>query len=118
MRYRPSRSPNSSRRIAGLPSATACSPSSVPGPAQARAWISTTTSPNSSRKLAADARALECEAEVRHALTIVREGAGADRQVDLYRLRRLEGDSQEEALRCVVDQVLAETREVVADPSD
>ncbi len=69
-------------------------------------------------ELAADARALECEAEVRHALTIVREGAGADRQVDLYRLRRLEGDSQEEALRCVVDQVLAETREVVADPSD
>ena len=55
---------------------------------------------------------------MRHALTIVREGAGADRQVDLYRLRRLEGDSQEEALRCVVDQVLAETREVVADPSD
>ena len=48
-------------------------------------------------KLTPDARALGCEAELRHTLTIIREGSGADRQADLYRLRRLEGDSDEEA---------------------
>ena len=57
-----------------------------------------------------DARALDCEPELRHALTIIAEGAGADRQVDLYRLRRLEGDSHDQALRQVVDLVLTETR--------
>ena len=62
-------------------------------------------------ELADDARALGCEAEVRRALDIIREGTGADRQVDLYRLRRLEGDSEEQALRHVVDQILAETKE-------
>ena len=61
--------------------------------------------------LADDARALGCEAEVRRALTIVRDGTGADRQIDLYRLRRLEGDSGAAALHRVVDQVLAETKE-------
>ena len=63
------------------------------------------------KELADDARALGCEAEVRRALAIIREGTGADRQIDLYRLRRLEGDTEEEALRRVVDQVLAETKE-------
>ena len=63
--------------------------------------------------LTPDARALGCEAELRHTLKIIREGSGADRQADLYRLRRLEGDSDEEALRRVVDLVLAETREGV-----
>ena len=62
-------------------------------------------------ELADDARALECEAEMRRALAIVREGAGADRQLDLYRLRRVEGDTHEEALCRVVDRVLEETRE-------
>lgn len=61
--------------------------------------------------LAADAQALGCEAELRHALTIIREGTGADRQVDLFRLRRLEGDTEEEALHRVVDLVLADTKE-------
>ena len=61
--------------------------------------------------LADDACALGCEAEVRRALTIVRDGTGADRQIDLYRLRRLEGDSEAEALHRVVDQVLAESKE-------
>ena len=64
--------------------------------------------------LADDARELGCEAEVRHALEIIREGTGADRQVDLYRLRRLEGDSHEDALLRVVDLVLAETRASVS----
>ena len=66
-------------------------------------------------ELAPDASALGCEAEMRRVMTIIREGTGADRQVDLYRLRRLEGDSEEEALRRVVDLVLAETREGIAD---
>ncbi len=65
--------------------------------------------------LADDARALGCESEVRRALTIVRDGTGADRQIDLYRLRRLEGDSEAEALHRVVDQVLAETKEGLGD---
>jgi len=60
--------------------------------------------------LADDARALACEPELRHALTIIAEGTGADRQVDLYRLRRLEGDTHDDALLKVVDHVLAETR--------
>ena len=42
-------------------------------------------------ELADDARALGCEADLRRAPTIVREGTAADRQLDLYRLRRLEG---------------------------
>ena len=62
-------------------------------------------------ELAGDARALDCEDELRRTLTIIREGTGADRQVDHFRLRRLEGDTEEEALRRVVDLVLAESRE-------
>ena len=62
-------------------------------------------------ELAADARALDCEAEIRRTPGIVMNGTGADRQLDLYRLRRLEGDTEAEALRRVVDLVLAETRE-------
>ena len=60
--------------------------------------------------LAADARHLGCEDEMRHALTIIDEGSGADRQIDHFRLRRLDGASAEEALRAVVDLVVAETR--------
>ena len=63
--------------------------------------------------LAADARALGCEDELRRAPSIVMNGTGADRQLDLYRLRRLEGDTEVEALSRVVDMVLAETREDV-----
>ena len=61
--------------------------------------------------LAGDARALGCENELRHALSIIREGAGADRQIDHYRLCRLEGASKEEAQHAVVDRIIAETRE-------
>ena len=62
-------------------------------------------------EIAEDAQALGCEAEVRRALDIIREGTGADRQIDLFHLRRLEGDTEEEALRRVVDQILADTKE-------
>ena len=68
-------------------------------------------------ELAADARALGCEAEIRRTPSIVMNGTGADRQLDLYRLRRLEGDTEAEALRRVVDMVLAETREHLDDAS-
>ena len=62
-------------------------------------------------ELATEARALGCEAEIRRAPAIVLNGTGADRQLDFYRLRRLEGDTEAEALRRVVDMVVAETRE-------
>ena len=61
--------------------------------------------------LVEDAQALGCEVEIRRALDIIREGTSADRQVDLFRLRRVEGDSDAEALRKVVDQGIADTRE-------
>ena len=64
-------------------------------------------------QIADDARALDCEPELRRVLDIIRDGAGADRQIDHFRLRRLEGDTEEEALRSVVDLVIAETREGV-----
>ena len=64
-------------------------------------------------QLAEDARALDCEAELRHALAIVRDGTCADRQLDLYRRRRQAGDSHQEALGHVVDLLLAQTREHV-----
>lgn len=62
-------------------------------------------------KIADDSSVLGCEAEVRHTLKIVEQGASADRQLDLYRMRRLEGDSNEEALRRVVDLLQSETRD-------
>ena len=67
------------------------------------------------KELASDARALGCEAETRRALAIIREGTSADRQVDLFRLRRLEGDTEEAALHRVVDLLLAETLEDIGE---
>jgi len=64
------------------------------------------------KDLAEDARALGCEPELRHALSIIREGAGADRQIDHFRLRRLEGDSIPDAVRSVTDLVIRETMDV------
>ncbi len=62
-------------------------------------------------ELEEDARALHCEQALRHVLTIIRNGSGADRQLDHFRLRRLEGDTEKEALRAVVDLVIRETQE-------
>ena len=59
--------------------------------------------------LSIDARALGCENELHHTLDIIREGAGADRQIDCFRLCLLDGATREEALRSVVDLTLAET---------
>ena len=61
--------------------------------------------------LAEDAAALDCERELRRVSEIIRGGSGADRQLDLFRLRRLEGDTIPQALRAVVDLIIAETRE-------
>ena len=61
--------------------------------------------------LAEDAAALGCEQELQGVSKIIRLGSAADRQLDLFRLRRLEGASVPEALRAVVDLIIAETRE-------
>ena len=57
-----------------------------------------------------DARVLDCETELRHALTIVRDGTCADHQLDLYDRCRQGGDSHQEALRQVVDLLLTRTK--------
>ena len=62
--------------------------------------------------LTEDAKALGCEAELRHSLAIILNGTGADRQLDHFRLRRLEGDSIEDALRSVADLVIRDTMDV------
>ena len=65
-------------------------------------------------ELAEDAAALDCEAELNYVHEIIRNGSSADRQIDLYRLRRLEGDSEEEALVALVDALIEETCEGLA----
>ena len=65
--------------------------------------------------LSADAQALGCENELHHTLDIIREGAGADRQIDCYRLTLLDGATTEEALCSVVDLGLAETAAGIAE---
>ena len=61
-------------------------------------------------EVAEDAHALGCEEEVARIRDIVRAGTSADRQIDLFRLRRVEGDDEEKALRAVVDAAVSETR--------
>ncbi len=67
-------------------------------------------------EFASDAREIGCEDEMRRALSIIRDGTAADRQIDHYNLRRMEGDTEDEALRSVVDLVVAETKEGVVGP--
>jgi carboxylate-amine ligase len=61
-----------------------------------------------------DAEALDCLAEVEHARTIVARGTSADRQVAHFNRLVAEGAEPEEALRGVVDCLIAETG---SDPS-
>ena len=61
--------------------------------------------------LAEDAEALDCRAELMRVPQIIRDGTSADRQIDLFRLRRMEGDDEQTALRALVDQAVGETRE-------
>ena len=64
--------------------------------------------------LADDATALACEREIEHVRSIVREGSSADRQLDHFRLCRLDGAGVEEALRSVAQLIVDETRRGVA----
>ena len=61
-----------------------------------------------------DALALGCETEVLHARRILRNGSSADRQADHYRLLLLEGATNEDAIRSVVDFNVAETAQGVS----
>ena len=61
-------------------------------------------------EVAEDAEALDCTRELAGVRQIVLEGAAADRQIDLYRLRRLEGDSEQQALHAVIDLMAGESR--------
>ena len=56
-----------------------------------------------------DAEALGCRPEVEHALTIVARGTSADRQVAHFNRLLGDGASREDALRGVVDSLIAET---------
>ena len=56
-----------------------------------------------------DARALGCEAQLARIPRIIAEGNSADRQEDVYRQAMLDGADGPEALRAVVDSVIAET---------
>ena len=59
--------------------------------------------------LAGDAHALGCEESLARIERIVAEGSSADRQEDVYRQATLDGADSREALRAVVDSVIAET---------
>jgi len=60
--------------------------------------------------LSADAAALDCQKEVAHVRNIIREGSSADRQLDHFRLCRLDGAGVGEALRSVAQLIVTETR--------
>lgn len=63
------------------------------------------------RDFAEDAAALGCEAEISRISDIIRDGSAADRQIDLFRLKMLEGVPEPQALHSVVDLVAEETRQ-------
>jgi carboxylate-amine ligase len=56
-----------------------------------------------------DAEALDCRAEVEHARTVVARGTSADRQVAHFNRLLADGAPREDALRGVVDSLIAET---------
>ena len=62
-------------------------------------------------QLQEDADALRCRSELEHIGHIIRFGSSADRQEDIYRLRRLDGASHDAALKAVVDSVINETEQ-------
>ena len=62
-------------------------------------------------QLEEDADALRCRSELEHIGHIIRFGSSADRQEDIYRLRRLDGASHDAALKAVVDAVIDETEQ-------
>ena len=56
-----------------------------------------------------DAEALDCVAEVEHARTICERGSSADRQLAVYHGALQEGATEDEALKAVVDTLIADT---------
>ena len=56
-----------------------------------------------------DAEALDCVAQVEHARTICQRGTSADRQLAVYHEALDEGATDEEALRAVVQALIADT---------
>ena len=62
-----------------------------------------------------DAAALDCEADVARARAIVSEGTSADRQLARFKAALFAGATREEALAAVVDHLIAETCEGLAD---
>ena len=63
--------------------------------------------------VAEDARALGCEKEVKGVHDILTRGTSAHRQLRDYELERASGASDEEALKAVVDTLIADTIEGV-----
>ncbi len=57
-----------------------------------------------------DAHVLNCVEELYRCTTIIREGTCADRQVDLYRLEKLNGSTHQEALARVIEMIMEDTR--------
>ena len=60
-------------------------------------------------RLSPHARALGCEDALEHVAKIGEQGSSAERQEDCYREAKLDGASEAEALRVVVDQIIADT---------
>ena len=60
-------------------------------------------------RLSPHARALGCEEALGHVVTIGEQGSSAERQEDCYREAKLDGASEAEALRAVVDQIIVDT---------
>jgi glutamate---cysteine ligase / carboxylate-amine ligase len=60
-------------------------------------------------RIAEDAAALGCEAEIAHTRRIVAEGTSAERQVATFERAIALGLTKEAALHAVVDQLIAET---------
>jgi carboxylate-amine ligase len=66
--------------------------------------------------VAEDAKRLGCVKEVRAARDIVKRGTSAHRQVAVYEKALTDGAGEDEALRAVVDWLIAETLAGVALP--
>ncbi len=58
-----------------------------------------------------DAKALDCEEEVKGVHDILTRGTSAHRQLKDYELERASGASTEDALKSVVDTLIADTAE-------
>ncbi len=61
-----------------------------------------------------DAEALDCVAEIKHTRTICQRGTSADHQLAVYHEALEEGATEDEALKAVVDALIADT---IAPPS-